>query len=647
MLFRSLKSSPVVIVGPEKLRIEALCKKTEDYLTLTRVQPSPLLSSDVSTAVTAFKDSERDAIDKIMDITLSGNVAVLQEVIKTFGIQVNQLTQRSGFSLLQLAVLSGKVDMVQYLQQWMGDINKLKDQEPDDSSDDEALDVSGSEGNPFVNLNNLLHPAIMSKSPDMLDFVMKNFVNENMKKVSATFAQKCIKDAFATVDINIMQAVITNPFVTQRARSSDDQGNPYSRVNARVSEAMLEIFEKWKFDDIKWAYDNFYHYIRLVPDDIKKVPTDVYEVALERDDITRQKIRELISFALDQEYVSDFIKYKIQETKKIENLLQDSKQDPATMQFDDVGTPMSIADLAAKKGALDTLKKALVEWKVPVNETSLANPADKDKNQGLLRYAAQSGSAEVFRFTIKHVENELPKLDWSKVQWVDILKDALQSAKKCGNAKIVSAVLGCIKNVYTKLYNQADKHVEMFFDAIRLPNWNNPDCDLMGKYNFDLLQVLIIDYAIEQISLKPSIMKLQQFIDDVMTMAIRVRSLDVIQHLVEVHNVGLMNPRFVDELVNHWNISGALDDGNTNKPSNDPAKPSVLEYLIDHGMTLSLEQLQTLKQKCLQVKVETSYLATMSREEFQQTYGVIFDRVEEKLKKQPAPVVEAPSMLRK
>ncbi len=632
---------------------------------------TPYYFQDKNVGINVFEiESHSRTESKLNSIIASGSVVMLKAVIDKNKIITDRFSLKTCFSMLQYAVLSGEVAMLQFVDNWL-DKNFHKDywslrqmnsdgkvvfQEPDECEitdfswddrvyfgfEDQKLSskkLSRKElVNFFLNRSHLLQAALLSSRIGMLDYVLKNYVDKKVSELTPIFALTCIHAAICSRRIDFMRAVVANNELVRLAKtfvpSSGIKSFSERRMHEhydhyQLNETLKKMIATWPLQDIQWVNDNIYQkfwFKRFVDYEMP----DLYLSFVFRDDVEREYLLKMFEISWRKIRRPQRLYVLMNVPRYVLNLAKDFLLDIQVWRGSLEGffyswdhhrsmtMQLSVADIAACRGNLNTLEKALQEWHVPVDASLLS--VDADKNPGLLQLAAVSGKADVFNLALNFIEKKFPKIDWLTVRWDLILDNACFSARLKNNIDIVIAVL---KAIHDK--NPLIDIKSMLSNCI----FNGLGCGLP-----------VIPYAIENHGFSFVYAKGEKCEQDLMVHALKndglyyalcANTYKTVRYLIDELNY---NVRGNSDLINKvlyeayqelasYQVSTCFLRNNRNQRG--PSDENILGMLIDKGLIISEKQLLEIKNKYFSFLHDELHVQ-MSRKEFESLYGPCFEK---------------------
>ncbi len=437
-----------------------------------------LMSTDKKAALLAFTSRPKEELSLTLGIiAFAGHLDVLKEVIETNKIKREMFSPRSGFRVMQLAVLGGCMDVVEYMNAFLGKLNDLKTDEDDyyDTTEDDEPGPQHSNSKRWANLNCLLLYAIMSvNKKEMVPYVSRHFVSDESMPVSFRFAMRCILEALISKDLLIMQMISKHSFLKICGAGSGSDIHPLFKFRAEdeVFKAMVYIAKHWNVDEDKWFYKSYVLPLLVTlgqPEVRAEYDVCIHEGILERDLKEGEKLRKALSLELDKKMIEQICHDYINKVAILDSIFKLGSVNPAECY------PVyqnSLADWAAQKGALETLQRALTVWNVSFNQSDFKQRASESRyssrriewslldktyptipngwhddsdniyEYGILYQAAISKNPKIFEFLMDYLVERFPWADFSKIKWQKLI-DIATGESDGKNMEVPNSIMKC------------------------------------------------------------------------------------------------------------------------------------------------------------------------------------------------------------
>jgi hypothetical protein len=496
----------------------------------------------------------------------------------------------------------------------------------------------------YKNLNHLLPVAIASGRSTMLDYVLIHHVNDKIETLSPEFAMSCIWEAFASGRIDFMKKILANQKLktatmkfkaTHHSIWGDEpwheriEGLYDDRYRHAIHRTMKRIVSEWPMEDINWIYENIFSKFPFEPANSATGP-DLYMNLLHRPARERSPLIMYLDLTHSKLInVEQTLYYCIYTPSSVLNLMHDISNHITRWKGKIYYTPdtpwgyektkamnLSIADLAAHRGSLITLRKSLEEWMVPVDIDLLSY--NSPQNPGILRLAVNSGDIDVFNYIINYISQNHPQFGWGFVTWDLILDEACFSAVRKNKTDMVAVVIQTMK---TKC-QLSDQQIAAQFHT----------CITSGHG----AHLITLAYGIEKLNMKSMITTPGPTGNDMMLQSINKIDTDAIKYLIEEagYDVRSHSEQIVKTLKQLKSPLLCIDrdyDLFAGKSKETP----ILSILIKHHLIISEKELIELKEICF-IRLH-EYSSAMPRAKFDAVYGEYFSGLIDQLKNPNTP----------
>lgn len=517
-----------------------------------------LLSGDLKRTLACKPKYPQQDFLYILQIALTGNTSILKDYIKHHNITTQNFSQKKAFLLLNDSVSSGEIALVEFVLAWLGDFQNFH------QDDEKEIDVcvpyicdrngdskesKTAEINHWINMNYLIQPAISSGRIDMIDYIIKHFVDDRLSQVSPYFALVCLKETVSTKNMNLINKVLLEPKLKCLFKLANNIGIlDYYQGSHYLVRALKYFLQHEDEEVMRNIHTHFLKYNKI------EIHTQVilYLGCVSRNDDFRQsmiQLFKLMNLESNSHALESIVGECIYSQQHILNIINDFKT-----------TKHIIVDMATKKGCINTLKQALFVWRLPANSISI------------LYCAAESRSVEVFAFVIQYLERQTD-FDWNKVDWKTVIWNAVSKESE-GEQKS-----GILDSIYDYLLHKCRYNHKIIADLF-----------LISIKTYYIEHVLIIRFMVEKLGLKEKITLQEWDSFDLMQVALKNRRFDSIKYLVISANYDVV--RYSDRI-----ISILLNKDLFREEIRNYIQDGIFEFLLGQGLPLSLQQLDEYKQR--------------------------------------------------